>query len=191
MPDTIGLPPTLVIATSIIFGLLIGSFLNVVIYRLPLQLSASWRRESLDFLGMEPESQATNINVVTPASHCPKCGTEVKPWQNIPVFSYLLLKGKCGSCAAPISLQYPLVEVACALITAFVVYHYGLTSTCFLVLLFSWSLLALIGIDFNEQLLPDNITLPLLWLGLLINTNNTFASLHDAVIGAAAGYLCL
>lgn len=191
MPDTIGLPPTLIIATSIIFGLLIGSFLNVVIYRLPLQLSASWRRESLDFLGMEPESQATNINVVTPASHCPKCGIEVKPWQNIPVFSYLLLKGKCGNCATPISLQYPLIEVACALITSFVVYHYGLTSICLLVLLFSWSLLALTGIDFNEQLLPDNITLPLLWLGLLINTNNTFVSLHDAVIGAAAGYLCL
>jgi leader peptidase (prepilin peptidase)/N-methyltransferase len=191
MPDTFGLPPTLVIATSIIFGLLIGSFLNVVIYRLPLQLSASWREESLDFLGMKAENQATNINILTPSSHCPKCGKEVKPWQNIPVFSYLLLKGKCGNCAAPISLQYPLIEVACALITAFVVYHYGLTSSCLLVLLFSWSLLALTGIDFNEQLLPDNITLPLLWLGLLINTNNTFVSLHDAVIGAAAGYLCL
>ncbi|MBQ0712986.1 MAG: prepilin peptidase [Porticoccus sp.] len=191
MPDIIGLPPTLVIAASFIFGLLIGSFLNVVIYRLPLQLSASWRRESLDFLGMEPDPQAANINIVAPASHCPKCGTEVKPWQNIPVFSYLLLKGKCSNCATSISLQYPLIEIACALITTFVVYHYGLTSTGFLVLLFSWSLLALTGIDFNEQLLPDNITLPLLWLGLLINTHDTFASLNDAVIGAAAGYLCL
>lgn len=191
MPDSIGLPPTLIMTASFIFGLLIGSFLNVVIYRLPLQLSASWRRESLDFLGMEPDAQTTNVNIVAPASHCPKCGTEVKPWQNIPVFSYLLLRGKCSNCAAPISLQYPLIEIACALITTFVIYHYGLTSTGFLVLLFSWSLIALTGIDFNEQLLPDNITLPLLWLGLLINTHNTFTPLGDAVIGAAAGYLCL
>ncbi|HEB27868.1 MAG TPA: prepilin peptidase [Porticoccus sp.] len=191
MPDTMGLPPTLIIAASFIFGLLIGSFLNVVIYRLPLQLSASWRRESLDFLGMEPDPKTANVNIVAPASHCPKCGTEIKPWQNIPVFSYLLLKGKCSNCAASISLQYPLVEIACALITTFVVYHYGLTSTGLLVLLFSWSLLALTGIDFNEQLLPDNITLPLLWFGLLINTHDTFAPLSDAVIGAAAGYLCL
>jgi len=191
MPDTMGLPPTLIITASLILGLLIGSFLNVVIYRLPLQLSASWRRESLDFLGMEPDSTATNINITAPASHCPKCGAEVKPWQNIPVFSYLLLKGKCNNCAAPISLQYPLIEIACALLTTFVVYRFGLTSTGFLVLLFSWSLLALTGIDFNEQLLPDNITLPLLWLGLLVNTHSIFAPLSDAVIGAAAGYLCL
>ncbi|MFT7299989.1 MAG: leader peptidase (prepilin peptidase)/N-methyltransferase [Porticoccus sp.] len=191
MPDTMGLPPTLIITASLILGLMIGSFLNVVIYRLPLQLSASWRRESLDFLGMEPDFTATNINIAWPPSHCPKCGTKVKPWQNIPVFSYLLLKGKCNNCAARISLQYPLIEISSALITTFVVYRFGLTSTGFIVLLFSWSLVALTGIDFNEQLLPDNITLPLLWLGLLVNVQSVFAPLSDAVIGATAGYLCL
>ncbi|MDX2463368.1 MAG: A24 family peptidase [Porticoccus sp.] len=191
MTETMGLPPALVITVSSILGLLIGSFLNVVIYRIPLQLSASWRKDSLDFLGMEPDAKTTKVNIVVPASHCPKCGTEVKPWQNIPVISYLFLKGKCASCSTPISLQYPLVEIVCALLTTYVVLHFGVNTTGFLVLLFSWSLLALTGIDFNEQLLPDNITLPLLWLGLLVNTQNTFASLNDAVIGAAAGYLVL
>jgi leader peptidase (prepilin peptidase)/N-methyltransferase len=191
MTETLGLPPALVVTVSFIFGLLIGSFLNVVIYRLPLQLSASWRKESLDFLGMEPEANTTSVNVVVPASHCPKCGAEVKPWQNIPVISYLFLRGKCANCSAPISIQYPLIELSCALITAFVVLHFGINTTGLLVLFFSWSLIALTGIDFNEQLLPDNITLPLLWLGLLINTHHVFASLNDAVIGAAAGYLVL
>jgi len=185
------LPPVLIVTVSFVLGLLIGSFLNVVIYRLPLQLSTSWRKESLDFLGMEPEPNTQNVNVVVPASHCPKCGAEVKPWQNIPVISYLFLKGKCANCATPISLQYPLIELTCAIITTFVVLHFGINTTALLVLLFSWCLIALTGIDFNEQLLPDNITLPLLWLGLLININNTFATLNDAVIGAAAGYLAL
>ena len=191
MTETMGLPPALVITVSSILGLLIGSFLNVVIYRVPLQLSTSWRKDSLDFLGMEPDAKATKVNIVVPASHCPKCGAEVKPWQNIPVISYLLLKGKCASCSTPISLQYPLIEIACALLTTYVVLHFGVNTTGLFVLLFSWSLLALTGIDFNEQLLPDNITLPLLWLGLLVNTHNTFATLNDAVIGAAAGYLAL
>ena len=191
MTETMGLPPALVITVSSILGLLIGSFLNVVIYRIPLQLSASWRKDSLDFLGMEPDAKTTKVNIVVPASHCPKCGAEVKPWQNIPVISYLFLKGKCASCSTPISLQYPLIEIVCALLTTYVVLHFGVNTTGLLVLLFSWSLLALTGIDFNEQLLPDNITLPLLWLGLLVNTHNTFATLNDAVIGAAAGYLAL
>mgnify|MGYP003632151198 FL=1 len=191
MTETMGLPPALVITVSSILGLLIGSFLNVVIYRIPLQLSASWRKDSLDFLGMEPDAKTTKVNIVVPASHCPKCGAEVKPWQNIPVISYLFLKGKCASCSTPISLQYPLIEIVCALLTTYVVLHFGVNTTGLLVLLFSWSLLALTGIDFNEQLLPDNITLPLLWLGLLVDTHNTFATLNDAVIGAAAGYLAL
>lgn len=191
MTETLALPSALVVTVSFIFGLLVGSFLNVVIYRLPLQLSASWRRDSLDFLGMAPEANATQINVAVPASHCPKCGADVKPWHNIPVISYLLLRGKCASCSTPISIQYPLIELTCALVTTFVVLHFGLNLTGLLVLLFSWSLIALTGIDFNEQLLPDNITLPLLWLGLLANTQNTFATLNDAVIGAAAGYLVL
>ncbi len=191
MPDTLGFSPALLLPIIFLLGLMIGSFLNVVIYRLPLQLSSAWKRDALDFLGMEPELRPANVNIVFPASHCPKCGAEVKPWHNIPLLSYLLLKGKCASCKTPISLQYPLVEFVCALMSTFVLYHFGLTAEGILALLFSWALLALTGIDFNEQLLPDNITLPLLWLGLLVNLNNTFTSLESAVLGAVLGYLSL
>jgi len=191
MPDYLGLSLSIILPIAIIFGLLVGSFLNVVIYRLPLQLSSAWKRDAMDFLGLEaPEPH--HINIVFPASHCPSCGEKVKPWQNIPLLSYVILKGKCAYCASPISIQYPLIEFFCALMTAFVVYHFGFTLEGLLALLFSWSLLALTGIDFNEQLLPDNITLPLLWLGLLANlNNNTFASLDSAVLGAVFGYLSL
>ncbi len=190
MPDYLGLSLSIILPIAFLFGLLVGSFLNVVIYRLPLQLSSAWKRDAMDFLGMEA-TETHHINIVFPASHCPSCGEKVKPWQNIPLLSYLILKGKCAYCASPISIQYPLVELICALMTTFVIYHFGLTFEGLLVLFFSWSLLALTGIDFNEQLLPDNITLPLLWLGLLVNLNNTFVSLDSAVLGAVFGYLSL
>lgn len=186
-----GLSPAFVLLISLLFGLLVGSFLNVVIYRLPLQLSSAWKRDAMDFLGLEPPPPSERVNIVFPASHCPKCGAKIKPWQNIPLISYLLLKGRCAHCATPISLQYPLVELFCGLMTAFVIYRFGLTLEGALALLFSWSLLALTGIDFNEQLLPDNITLPLLWLGLLVNLRGTFATLDSAVLGAVFGYLSL
>ena len=192
MIDLQGIPLPLFYTITFIFGLLIGSFLNVVIYRIPMQMESSWRRESLDFLGMEPdENPAEALNIVVPASRCPKCGTLLKPWHNIPVISYLFLKGKCASCANPISLQYPIIELTCALLTTIVIAHFGLTEKGIMVALFTWALIALTGIDFNKQLLPDNITLPLLWLGLLTNISGTFASLNDAVIGAAGGYLAL
>ncbi|TNF06428.1 MAG: prepilin peptidase [Gammaproteobacteria bacterium] len=190
MPEYLGLSLSVILPVTFLFGLLVGSFLNVVIYRLPLQLSSAWKRDAMDFLGMEA-TETHHINIVFPASHCPSCGEKVKPWQNIPLLSYLFLKGKCAYCSSPISIQYPLVEFVCALMTTFVVYHFGLTFEGLLALLLSWSLLALTGIDFNEQLLPDNITLPLLWLGLLVNLNNTFTSLDSAVLGAAFGYLSL
>ena len=129
--------------------------------------------------------------MVFPASHCPQCGAPIKAIHNIPLLSYLLLRGRCAHCRSAISLQYPLVELVSGLLTLVVVYQFGLTATTALALLFSWSLLALTGIDFNEQLLPDGITLPLLWLGLLVNLNGLFTSLDSAVIGAAAGYLSL
>lgn len=189
----LGLPVAAVLAASLILGLLVGSFLNVVIYRLPLQLAASWRRDSEDFLGIQPDAEAMpeRLNVVFPASHCPQCGAPVSALHNIPLLSYLLLRGRCAHCRASISLQYPLVELASGLLTLLVVYQFGLTATAALALLFSWSLLALTGIDFNEQLLPDGITLLLLWLGLLANLNGLFTSLDSAVIGAVAGYLSL
>src|SRR5690606_10463414 len=176
-----------------IVGLCVGSFLNVIIYRLPLQLQASWQRDSRDFLGLEPaaEQPKTTLNIAFPASYCPKCHTPLKAWHNIPAISYLFLRGRCSHCAAPISLQYPMVELAAGLLFAFVATVYGLPTTVGLELLFSLLLLTLTGIDFKTQLLPDILTYPLLWLGLLANTQGIFTDLQSAVIGAAAGYLSL
>ncbi len=151
LADISGLPVSpelsILLFLGLIFGLVIGSFLNVVIYRLPLQMQSVWRRESLDFLGMEPEHNAPRVNLVFPSSRCPKCHAPVKPWQNIPVVSYIFLRGKCAHCQEPISVQYPLVELACGLMTAWVLYRYGINSTAGLMLLYSWVLLSLTGID--------------------------------------------
>jgi leader peptidase (prepilin peptidase)/N-methyltransferase len=176
------------------FGLIIGSFLNVVILRFPEQLKNSWRRESEDFLGLtkelgeEPEEE---LSLSAPASRCPSCGVPIKPWHNIPVVSYVFLRGKCKACSTPISIQYPLVELVSALATAFIVFQFGLSLMAAYCLMFTWVLIALTGIDFREQLLPDQITLPLLWLGLFANLSGTFVPLNEAVIGALAGYLSL
>lgn len=174
-----------------ILGLVVGSFLNVVIYRLPIQMQSAWRRESLDFLGMEPEAEGPRLNLAFPASLCPHCGEKLKPWHNVPVVSYLFLRGKCAHCTAPISAQYPLVELATAALSVLVIHHFGMNFTGLLALAFTWMLLALTGIDLKHQLLPDIITLPLLWLGLLANSLGLFTDLHSAVLGAVAGYMVL
>ena len=184
-------PVEILISLAAVFGLLIGSFLNVVIYRLPLQLQAAWRHDARDFLGQQPQEVTDKFSLVYPPSRCPHCETLIKPWQNIPLFSYLLLKGRCKACSEPISIQYPVVELACGLLTAFIVYQFGLSMQGCCALVFTWTLIALVGIDFNHQLLPDNLTLPLLWLGLLVNIAGTYTDLTGAVIGAAAGYLSL
>jgi leader peptidase (prepilin peptidase)/N-methyltransferase len=192
-----GLSTTALAIAAFPFGLIIGSFLNVVILRFPEQLKNSWRRESEDFLGLgeetaeesgEPEEE---LSLSTPASRCPSCGVPIKPWHNIPVISYMLLRGKCSACATSISIQYPLVELFSGLATAFIVYQFGLSLMAGYCVLFTWVLIALTGIDFREQLLPDQITLPLLWLGLFVNLSGTFVPLNEAVIGALAGYLSL
>lgn len=185
------LPQETLLALTLIFGLLVGSFLNVVIYRLPLQLQHSWRRDALDFLGREPEPDARKFGLVFPPSRCRHCETELKPWQNIPVISYLILKGKCKACAAPIAVQYPLVEALCGLLSAWVIFIFGFTALGAMALLFTWLLIALTGIDLNHQLLPDSLTLPMLWLGLVVNVFGGFTDIDSAVIGAAAGYLSL
>lgn len=188
MPSPDIYPHLLVIFVA---GLVVGSFLNVVIHRLPLQMQSAWRRESLDFLGMPPEGEIPRLNLAFPASHCPHCSEPIKPWHNVPVLSYLLLRGKCHHCKAPISIQYPLVELATALLATLAISHFGLTAEGALAVLFSIALIVLTGIDFRHQLLPDIITLPLLWLGLLANSQGLFADLNSAVIGAVAGYLVL
>lgn len=188
-----GLSITALAIAAFPFGLIVGSFLNVVILRFPEQLKNSWRRESEDFLGVVSESEQAKetLSLSKPASRCPSCGVPIKPWHNIPLISYVFLRGKCRACSTSISMQYPLVELLSGLATAFIVYQFGLSLMAGYCLIFTWVLISLTGIDFREQLLPDQITLPLLWLGLFANLNGIFVPLNEAVIGALGGYLSL
>lgn len=188
-------------STSLLFiiallGLCIGSFLNVVIYRTPRILDIRWKYEAESFLaekeGKEPPSSPEKFNLSYPASTCPHCGHKIRAWENIPVISWLLLlKGKCSECKKPISIRYPLVEIATALLSVLVIWMFGANAQGYWALVFTWVLIALTMIDFDTQLLPDDLTLPLLWLGLIINIPNIFTPLSSAVIGAAAGYSIL
>ena len=187
----LGLSQTALAAVGGIFGLLLGSFLNVVILRLPARMYGEWRRDALHYLGLEDEPQTQVINLSKPASHCPVCGAPIKPQHNIPLISYLLLRGRCNACGASISIQYPLIELLAALLAGFFVYQYGVSINSLYGIIFSYSLLVLATIDLHEKLLPDEITLPLLWLGLFANLNNHFVALNSAVLGAIAGYLSL
>ena len=188
------------IAFSVVLGLLVGSFLNVVIYRLPLMLQRDWKAQCYEFLELKaPEAKDVStaagfdkFNLIKPDSHCPHCHTAVKAWQNIPLVSYALLGGKCASCRTPISLRYPGVELASGILSGLVAVSFGAGWLTLSALLFTWSLIALTLIDYDHQLLPDNITIPLLWLGLLLAAANYgLVPLQDAVIGAIAGYLVL
>lgn len=176
-----------------LFGAIVGSFLNVVIYRLPVMLEKEWRAQAKEILSIK-ETDAKSIpmlNLTSPSSHCPHCKKLIKPWNNIPVLSYLFLGGKCANCKGHISLRYPLIELISALAAAFLAWFYGFEITLLASLILIFSLIALFMIDFDHQLLPDQITLPLLWVGLLFNIVHTFASLQDALIGAVLGYLVL
>lgn len=184
------------ITIALTLGLLIGSFLNVVIYRLPQILFADWRNQCREFIaqekGEEVEADKQEVfNIAVPRSHCPSCKAPVHAWQNIPLLSYALLRGKCASCKIHISLRYPIIELITGLLTAFIAYEYGLTTTGLLVAIFTWSLLVLTMIDVDHQLLPDNITIPLVWLGLLANAFGLFTDLNTALFGAVFGYLSL
>ncbi len=166
-------------------SLCVGSFLNVVIHRIPLMLEREWEAIRTDII---PEDQ---FNLAKPASRCPVCNHQIRWFENIPVVSYLFLGGKCSNCKTPISFRYPAIEITTALLGCGLFYHFGFTWQCLTLMGFSWILLCLIFIDIDHQLLPDNLTLPLLWLGLLINTTGLFTSLENAVWGAAAGYISL
>jgi len=172
------------------FGLCVGSFLNVVIHRLPLMMEAEWRAECAAIEGREAPPHAT-FNLFTPPSRCPACQAPVRAWQNIPVVSWLLLRGKCAGCATRISPRYPLVEILGGALAALMAWRFGYSWALAAALVYAWALLALTFIDYDTQLLPDDITLPLLWLGLIANTQGLFTDLPSAVVGAAAGYLVL
>ena len=182
-------PATLAIATGVL-GLCAGSFLNVVIYRLPVMMRAEWAADCAELEGREAPAVPV-FNLMTPASRCPSCGTPIKPWQNVPVASWLALGGKCGACRAPISARYPGVEILTGLVSAFLAWRLGFGFALLAGLAFAWTVIACAFIDYDTQLLPDRLTLPLLWLGLLVNVNGTFVDLRSAVLGAAGGYLLL
>ncbi len=176
---------------ALLLGLTVGSFLNVVIYRLPIMMETRWRRDCCELLEIEGEKHEAPLNLATPNSHCPHCKAPVKAWQNIPVISYLLLGGKCGSCGAAISKRYPTLELLTGVMTMVLTWYFDLSPALGGAILLTWALITLTMIDVDHQLLPDDITLPLIWLGLAFNLNGTYASLPDAVIGAMAGYLSL
>ncbi|MBB1520252.1 prepilin peptidase [Aquipseudomonas guryensis] len=179
------------VLSALLLGLLIGSFLNVVVYRLPKMMQRDWRTQAREILELSEEPTGETFNLVLPHSSCPHCGHQIKPWENIPVLSWLALRGKCSSCKAPISKRYPLVELACGLLSAYVAWHFGFGWQAGAMLVLSWGLLTMSLIDTDHQLLPDTLVLPLLWLGLILNYNGLFASLGDALWGAIAGYLSL
>lgn len=182
----------LFVCIAAVLGLLIGSFLNVVIYRLPIMMERAWRREARALLAQEGDpADAAVFNLMTPPSACPQCQAPVKPWQNIPVVSYLLLRGRCHSCRTPIPWRYPAVELLTGLAFAAVIWQWGWNATGWFGLAFTAVLVALTFIDMDTQLLPDQLTLPLVWLGLLFNLHTGFVPLPQAVWGAVLGYLSL
>ncbi|WP_426169402.1 prepilin peptidase [Pseudoduganella sp. R-34] len=185
-------PPATLAAALVagILGLLVGSFLNVVIHRVPVMM----QREADKFCASErnePEPHPERYNLVVPRSACPHCGHQITALENIPIISWLVLRGQCSSCKAPISARYPAIEALSALLSAGLVWHFGFGWTGMATLVFGWLLIAMTFIDFDTQLLPDDLTYPLLWLGLLVNVKGMFVPLQDAVLGAAAGYMAL
>jgi leader peptidase (prepilin peptidase)/N-methyltransferase len=186
--------PQALYITTLILGLLVGSFLNVVIYRLPIILERQWKQECSEYLKLEEHQAGHNktFNLVTPRSACPHCGHQITALENIPVLSYLLQKGKCRSCGGKISVQYPLIELLTGVMSVGVVIYFGYSLQALAALFFTWSLIALAIIDLKTTLLPDNITLPLIWAGLILNLQfGLFTDITSSLYGAVAGYLSL
>lgn len=182
--------PSIYIVVTVLFGLMIGSFLNVVIHRLPIMMEREWHRNCAELQGKEPPEE-TPYTLSKPRSACPKCGHMITALENIPVISYLFLRGKCSACKTPISIRYPLIEALTGLLSGLIAWKFGYTAQAFGALIFTYVLIALTFIDADTQLLPDDLTLPLVWLGLLFNMSNVFTDIRSAVIGAMAGYLIL
>ena len=202
--------PFALAALVFVLGLLVGSFLNVVIYRLPIMMDREMTAYLIEFLReakSNPELKSLHaaseqlpeeetepeesFNLMLPASHCPSCGHKIRAWENIPILSYLLLRGKCSNCGTAIHWRYPSVELATGLLSLVIVLTFGFSLTTLLGICLTWALIVLTMIDFDHKILPDSITLPLIWIGLLINFNGTFVPLESAVIGAIAGYMTL
>jgi leader peptidase (prepilin peptidase)/N-methyltransferase len=187
------LPMGLQFAFAVVFGLVIGSFLNVVVHRLPIMLERAWRAEFSDTTDEPPEADGlpARYNLWVPRSACPHCGHVLSAWENLPVLSYVLLRGRCSACKVKVSLRYPLLEIASAAFAAAALAVFGPSATALAAFGLCAALLAMSAIDIDTHLLPDAMTLPLLWAGLIVNFNGMFANLHDAVLGAIFGYLVL
>lgn len=188
--DLLRSEPALWIGIAALFGLAIGSFLNVVVYRLPKMMERDWAAQCAELAGTELPPQPV-FNLARPRSRCPSCSAPIGALHNLPLVSWIALRGRCAACSAPIAARYPLVEVTTGAIAGFLAWHYGFGPLAVLAFGFCATMLALALIDFDTQLLPDGLTLPLLWAGLLVNVWGVFAPLQDAVVGAMAGYLCL
>jgi len=185
------LHPAALYALVVIIGLLVGSFLNVVILRFPAALIHDWKCQCRELLGLEGEPEAAPANIASGRSRCPSCGHPIAWYDNMPVVSWLLLRGRCRHCEGAISARYPIVELATAILSVIVIWRLGSDTAGFAGLLFTWTLIAATGIDLDHKLLPDQLTLPLVWLGLFLNIFGVFTDLESAVIGAIAGYLAL
>lgn len=187
--------PSFLLTTAGLFGLAVGSFLNVVIHRLPIMMQQEWRQQCVE-LNAEANAAITTegqepFNLIHPRSRCPHCGHAITAWENIPVISYLFLKGRCAGCGAGISPRYPIIELVTAALSIMVAWHFGATWQTLAALFLTWALIALTMIDFDHQLLPDSITLPFLWVGLALSLFQIYTDSHSAIIGALAGYLSL
>lgn len=188
--DTLANTPWLLLLFTGVISLMMGSFLNVVIHRMPHMLETEWQRDCAELNG-EVTDEPGRFDLMSPPSHCPNCNHRIRPWENIPILSWLLLKGRCSNCAQPISLRYPFIELITGVLSVVVAHHFGFGWPLLFALILTWALIALTMIDFDVQLLPDKITLPLLWLGLMLSLFNIFTDSHAAIIGALAGYLSL
>ena len=191
MIDLFNHHPDAFIACALILGLLVGSFLNVLAWRLPKMLEQDWQAQARELLDLPAPAQSPVYNLLLPRSHCPKCQHSLRPWENIPLLSYLLLRGKCSHCKSAIGPRYPLTELACGLLSAFVAWHLGFGAQAGWMLVLTWGLLAICLIDAEHQIVPDMLVFPLLWLGLLLNSFEVFTTLPQAVWGAALGYASL
>jgi leader peptidase (prepilin peptidase)/N-methyltransferase len=189
MMSVLSNPPVFAVCAALL-GLCVGSFLNVVIHRLPKIMERQWRAECAELSGQEA-APGPRYNLVVPRSACPSCGHLISAIENVPVLSWLALGGKCKGCKTPISPRYPIVELLTGVLSGYIAWHFGFGMAAAGALMFTWAMIALTFIDLDTFYLPDSITLPLLWLGLLFNINATFVSLSSAVIGAVAGYLSL
>ena len=183
--------PLAFVTIALLLGLIVGSFLNVLVWRLPKMLEREWRAQAHEVLGLPAEPGGPTYNLMHPNSCCPHCDHPIRPWENIPLLSYLMLRGRCAHCQGAISPRYPFTELACGLISAWVAWHFGFGWQAAAVLVLSWGLLATSLIDADHQLLPDVLVLPLLWLGLIVNSFGLLTTLPDALWGTVIGYMSL